>query len=68
MVRTEGKQIEELISAEAKSRQVLVVHFGNGDEHDEASVYDYVSQFGKVEDIAIYPGINYGHISFETEA
>lgn len=44
---------------------LFVSHFGNGDEEDQNVINEYVSRFGKVKKITIFPGTSYGHLEFE---
>ena len=68
IVRAEEVPFEKIISLEP-TEHVLVTHFGNGDEIDQNVLLDFFEERKlneKVKKLTIFPGINYGHITFES--
>jgi outer membrane receptor for Fe3+-dicitrate len=47
---------------------MLIAHFGNGDEIDQNVLLAFFeSKDVKVNKLTIFPGINYGHLSFHDD-
>ena len=57
--------MDEIVSKEPQ-RNLLIAHFGNGDESDQTLITSYAKKFGQVVRITIFPGISYGHMEFES--
>jgi hypothetical protein len=47
------------------TRNLLVSHFGNGDEDDQNNVLRACEVFGEVEEITIIPGASVGLVVFK---
>lgn len=64
LVRAEKKEATDMIS-ELPTKNLFVFYFGNGDEEDQNVLLNFCSQFGKVEKITLFPGLNYGFIEYD---
>ena len=53
--------------SETPTDKIIVFHFASGDEHIENTIFDFCSQFGAIEEIYLYPGVNYAYIRFENK-
>jgi len=52
-----------MISKEPTNK-LFVFHFGNGDEEDQRVLIDFCKQFGAIDQIPLFPGLNYGFVEF----
>ena len=68
IIKAEQRPLEEIVSkkGEALTERFLVAHFGNGDEDDQNLIREYLSQFGDIKRITIFPGISYGYVEYES--
>ena len=64
LCRAEEAKFEEIVTKNVTGN-MLVTHFGNGDESDQNVVLTHAEKFGRVSEITILPGINFGHLKFE---
>jgi alkylated DNA repair protein alkB homolog 8 len=66
-VKAEKKPIDELISKEP-TENLFVFHFGNGDEEDQKVLLEFCQKYGPISEIPLFPGLNYGFVSFPSIA
>ncbi len=68
IIKAEQRPLEEIVTkkGEALTERFLVAHFGNGDEDDQNLIRGYLSQFGEIKRITIFPGISYGYVEYES--
>jgi len=63
LTRAEKKSTDEMISKEPTNK-LFVFHFGNGDEEDQKSLLEFCKKFGPIDQLPLFPGLNYGFVEY----
>ncbi|CAI2387862.1 unnamed protein product [Moneuplotes crassus] len=63
LIRAENNSKEDLIS-NVPTNKLFVFHFGNGDEEDQRVLMDYSKNYGPINTISLFPGLNFGFIEY----
>jgi len=64
ITQTEGKKFDEIIS-ETPTRNLIVAHFGNGDQHDQDVLFEIFAEYGEIEHLFLFPAMDYGMLCFK---
>ena len=46
------------------TNKIFVFHFGNGDEEDQRVLLEFWKRFGPIDQLPLFPGLNYGYIEY----